>query len=91
MQRAIETRLVAWKNNPERLPLIIRGARQVGKTYSMKWLGENHFKRLAYFNFDEQPDLVGFFKTTKDVDRLIGQLVFAGGVAIDNDTVIIFD
>jgi predicted AAA+ superfamily ATPase len=91
MQRAIETRLVAWKNNPERLPLIIRGARQVGKTYSMKWLGENHFKRLAYFNFDEQPDLVGFFKTTKDVDRLIGQLVFAGGVAIDNDTLIIFD
>ena len=91
MQRAIESQLIAWKNNRARLPLIIRGARQVGKTYSMKWLGENHFKRIAYFNFDEQPDLVGFFKTTKDVERLISQLVFAGGVAIDTDTLIIFD
>jgi predicted AAA+ superfamily ATPase len=91
MQRSIESHLLSWKNKPGRLPLIIRGARQVGKTYTMKWLGENHFRRVAYFNFDERPDLAGFFKSNKDVDRLIQDLVFAGGVPIDQETLIIFD
>ena len=91
MQRNIEKHLVQWKWKRGRLPLIVRGARQVGKTHSMKWLGENHYARMAYFNFDERPDLRGIFAVGKDVDRIVKQLAIAAGVAIDEDTLLILD
>jgi predicted AAA+ superfamily ATPase len=57
MERSLQQTLIAWKNQPNRLPLILQGARQVGKTYIMKWFGQQEFERFAYFNFDERPEL----------------------------------
>ncbi len=75
MERNLQIQLIAWKNKPNRLPLILRGARQVGKTYLMKWLGQTHFQDVAYFNFDERPELRQFFQMHKDVDRITQSLV----------------
>lgn len=91
MDRSLQKELVAWKSKTNRLPLIIQGARQVGKTYLMKWLGENHFDDFAYFNFDERPELREFFETNKDVERIIGALSLISGVAINAKTLIILD
>ena len=91
MERAIQSQLVAWKNRSSKLPLIIRGARQVGKTYMMKWLGENHFPKWVYFNFDERPEIKQFFENNKDVNRILGSLSLISGVQIDENTLIVFD
>lgn len=91
MYRSIQSQLVSWKGKPFRLPLIIRGARQVGKTYIMKWLGENHFSSYAYFNFDERPELKEFFEKNKDINRILNSLSLISGKTIDENTLLIFD
>ncbi len=91
MERDLQYALLAWKNRAGRLPLIIQGARQVGKTYLMKWLGERHFQRFAYFNFDERPELCAFFQSNKDVDRITAVLSLASGIELGPDSLIIFD
>jgi len=91
MKRSLETQLIAWKSKSGRLPLIIQGARQVGKTYLMKWMGEEYFSQYAYFNFDERPELHEFFQLNKDADRLIESLSLISGVRIDRDTLVILD
>ena len=92
IRRNIEQKLVSWKESINRKPLILRGARQVGKTFSLKKFGENHFSNTVYFNFDEQPELKQFFTTTKDVNRILKNLAFVSGKKIDKDnTLIIFD
>jgi predicted AAA+ superfamily ATPase len=52
MQRKISKQLVAWKNNPKRMPLIVNGARQVGKTFILKEFGTLHFKHVVYINLE---------------------------------------
>lgn len=91
MFRTVQKHLVAWKEKPRRQPLIIQGARQVGKTYLMKWLGEAHFEKTAYFNFDERPELREFFEKNKDVEALIETLSLVSNVKIDTLTLVIFD
>lgn len=91
MRRDIESQLPNWKRKKNRMPLIIRGARQVGKTYIMKKFGESHFSKTAYFNFDEQTELKQFFETNKDVDRVIESLSLISGVKIERDTLLILD
>jgi predicted AAA+ superfamily ATPase len=91
MERALQSALQSWQKQPNRLPLIIQGARQVGKTYLMKWFGQAHFQEYAYFNFDERPELKDFFKTNKDVDRIINSLSLISGKTINANTLIIFD
>lgn len=91
MERALQSALLTWRNSSHRLPLIIQGARQVGKTYLMKWLGETHFEKYAYFNFDERPELKEFFKLNKEVDRIILSLSLISGIQINSETLIIFD
>jgi len=91
MERALQTALEHWKNAPNRLPLIIQGARQVGKTYLMKWFGQNHFDAYAYFNFDERPELNDFFRTNKDVDRILNSLSLISGLPIDAHSLLILD
>ena len=90
-KRNLEIDLVQWKNASNHKPLLINGARQVGKTYLMKWLGTQHFKKFAYFNFDEKPELAQFFENTKDVHRILENLSIVYGETIDTNTLIIFD
>jgi uncharacterized protein len=91
MERALQNVLQSWKNAPNRLPLIIQGARQVGKTYLMKWFGQTHFKNYAYFNFEERPELKDFFTSNKDVVRIINSLSLISGVPVNAETLLIFD
>ncbi len=90
-KRTLEVDLLDWKNNSNHKPLILNGARQVGKTYLMKWIGQTHFANVAYFNFDEKPELKQFFETTKDVNIIIENLELVNNGKIDSDTLIIFD
>ena len=90
-KRNLEANLIQWSVTPNCKPLILNGARQVGKTYLMKWLGTHHFKRFAYFNFDEKPELAQFFENTKDVHRILENLSIVYGEQIDAETLVIFD
>jgi len=91
MKRKIESQLIHWKNKSNRLPLILQGARQVGKTYLMNWLGENHFERKAYFNFDERPELKTYFEKNKDVEKILQSLSLIAGIPLDANSLVIFD
>ena len=88
MKRTLEKELLKWSNKPDRLPLIIQGARQVGKTYLMKWLGAIRYSKMAYLNFDERPELRTLFLSNKDVDRIIMELGYVVGFRIDSDTLV---
>ena len=91
-ERNAETRLKQWKQSPYRKPLILKGARQVGKTSLLKTLGSIEFEQTAYFNFDERPELKQFFEQTKDVKRILQNLSLVHGTLIvPEKTLIIFD
>ena len=62
MKRNAILELVQWKNSPERKPMVLRGARQVGKTWLMKEFGQNYYDNYVYFNFDEEDELNLFLK-----------------------------
>jgi predicted AAA+ superfamily ATPase len=92
IKRTIQNKLSAWKQAPDRKPLILQGARQVGKTWLLKHFGASEFDDVAYFNFEEQPDLKQFFENTKDVPRIIQNLSLLHGQSIlAQKTLIIFD
>ena len=92
MKRFITDSLIAWKNSKTRKPLILKGARQVGKTYILKEFGEKYYHDMVYFNFDHDEELSDLFKNTKDPKRIIEQLALASGKKIvPNDTLIFFD
>ncbi|OSI09451.1 ATP-binding protein [Neisseria zoodegmatis] len=92
MQRNIIQSLEKWKNQPKRKPLIIQGARQVGKTWVMKHFGEQHFAQVAYINFDNNPRMKTLFAGDYDINRLILGLKIESGVDIQaEDTLLIFD
>ena len=79
MQRLAMDKLAEWKNSPYRKPLILKGVRQVGKTWLLKEFGRISYKNTAYFNFDENPEYREFFASTKDVRRIVPNLSLAGG------------
>ena len=92
MQRFIMEKLIDWKNDKNRKPLILKGARQVGKTYILQEFGANYYENTAYFNFDHDYGLAELFLNTKDPKRIIEQLSLAAGKKINpNTTLIIFD
>ena len=92
INRSILRELIAWKEKPGRKPLILQGARQVGKTWLLKYFGNNYFRDVAYFNFDRQKELNQFFETTKDPKRILDNLSLVHGKAIlPQSTLIIFD
>ena len=83
MERLILNQLLNWKNSPYRKPLILKGVRQVGKTWILKEFGRR---------FDENEEYKQFFETTKDVNRLLQNLMLASGQKIlPEKTLIIFD
>ena len=84
--------LIKWKNNKNKKPLIIRGARQVGKTWLMKEFGEKNYKNFAYINFDRNTRMEQLFSGDMNIERIIQGLKLESGVNITaNDTLIIFD
>ncbi|HBY21168.1 MAG: ATPase [Clostridiales bacterium GWE2_32_10] len=84
--------LKRWKESSNRKPLIIRGARQVGKTWIMKKFGETCYEKLAYINFDNNERMESIFKGDLNIDKLIAGLQIEAGVNIDSsNTLIIFD
>ncbi len=92
MERLVMQKLVEWKESPYRKPLLLKGVRQVGKTWIMKEFGRQHYANIAYFNFDEDPEYRDFFKNTRDVKRIIPNLAMASGQPfIKEKTLIIFD
>ena len=92
MERLILNTLLKWKNSPYRKPLILKGVRQVGKTWILKEFGKRCYENTAYFNFDEHEEYKQFFETTKDVDRILQNLMLASGQKImPEKTLIIFD
>lgn len=82
--------LIKWKNSKYRKPLILKGARQVGKTYIVKEFGKENYEDVAYFNFDHDEDLYNIFERTKDPKRILEQLVFIHGKAIVPEKTLIF-
>jgi predicted AAA+ superfamily ATPase len=92
IERDIIKQLSDWKVKSNRKPLILQGARQIGKTWVMKSFGENSFKHTAYFNFDKNEELPQVFEGTKDVKRLLGKLaVYTKSPIEPQNTLIIFD
>lgn len=92
MNRNALKELLKWKNNINRKPMILRGARQVGKTWLMKEFGEKYYKSYVYFNFDEEIELKSIFEQSKKTSRIIELLSMISGVKIlPSETLIIFD
>ncbi|WP_249963404.1 ATP-binding protein [Histophilus somni] len=92
MKRTILHALQKWKEKSNRKPLIIQGARQVGKTWVMKHFGEQAFAKVAYINFDNNPRMKSLFAGDYDIQRLLLGLKIESGVDIHaEDTLIIFD
>lgn len=84
--------LEEWKNSKDRMPLIIRGARQVGKTWIMKEFGKNNYKKVAYVNFDGNNRMSRLFEGDFDIDRIIQGLKIETQIDINaQDTLLIFD
>ncbi len=92
MDRNSMIKLIEWKNSENRKPLIIRGARQVGKTWLMKEFGSIHYKSFVYFNFDEEDGLSSIFESNKNPNRIIELLGLLSNQKIEPaNTLIIFD
>ncbi len=91
MKRYILDDLRKWKNSKRRKPLILKGARQVGKTWILKEFGKDFTDGYAYFNFDRNEEYKQFFSLTKDVKRILSNLAISSGQKITKNTLIIFD
>lgn len=92
MERQIINKLIKWKEYPFRRPLILTGIRQVGKTWTLKEFGRLHYDNTAYFNFGENENYKQFFEGTKDIKRMLQNLMMASGQRIEPErTLVIFD
>lgn len=92
MKRQAIEKLYEWKNSAGRKPLIIRGARQVGKTWLMKEFGRLAFKNIVYINFDSNSDIAQLFAGNLDIPRLISGLeIFSRNKIVPQETLLIFD
>ncbi len=92
MERNAIENLMEWKASEERKPMVLKGARQVGKTWLMKEFGQRCYKNYVYFNFDEEDDLKSIFEANKNPHRLIELLsMIAGEKIFPAETLLIFD
>lgn len=92
MKRKAILDLINWKSGPERKPMVLKGARQVGKTWLMKEFGKNYYENFAYFNFDEEDELKSVFEANKNPRRIIELLsLIAGEKIFPGKTLIILD
>ena len=92
MKRDIYPKLVEWKHSDRRKPLIIKGARQVGKTYILHQFGKKEYNRIVYFNFEETPSLNELFEQTLNPTILLSKLSLQAGFDIKpKKDLIVFD
>ncbi len=94
MKRLVYNKLLEWKNKSDKVrkPLILRGARQVGKTWILEELGRNEFESVAYINFEEHQQLTSLFDADFDTERILRSIEIASGVKlVAGKTLIIFD
>ncbi len=92
MKRALYSALINWKNAPNRKPLILQGARQVGKTWLMKEFGKNEFEQVVYLNFESNERLKSMFMTDFDIKRIISIIEIEANHKIQSaTTLLIFD
>ena len=92
MKRDLYKLLEDWKLSNRRKPLILNGARQVGKTYALKHFGQNSYEKIAYLNFEKEEKLAQYFKDTLDPKQLIKILSIHTEVNIEpQNTLLIFD
>lgn len=91
MKRKIMQDLIRWKEKQKRKPLIIQGARQVGKTWILKHFGEEHFRNIAYINFDNNPRMEEVFRGDFNINRLLDAFQIETGAIVDPETLLIFD
>lgn len=90
-RNAIES-LLKWKKDEERKPMVLKGARQVGKTWLMKEFGKSYYEDFVYFNFDEEDELKSIFEVNKNPHRIIELLsMIVGKKILPEATLIIFD
>ena len=71
MKRKLYNALIEWKNDPERKPLVLEGARQVGKTWLLKEFGKNEYQNFVYVNFHDDPEAQEIFRVDLKVDRIM--------------------
>ena len=90
MYRKIMGFLEAWKESKHRKPLILQGARQVGKTYSILEFGRTHYENVAYFNFETNPKLNETFEENISPDYLIPILSHIAGQTIVKEKTLMF-
>ena len=92
MERIAINQLLDWKKRADKKPLIINGARQVGKTWLMKYFGKKYYKNTAYINFETNERMKNLFSVDLDVNRLLVNLAVESGQKIDpTETLMIFD
>jgi len=92
MQRIMTDKLVKWKENPDKKPLILQGVRQCGKTYILKEFGVEYYEDVFYCNFDDDKSLSDFFEPNLDPTRIIKDLsLFRNKDIKPHTTLIIFD
>ncbi len=94
LKRKIEQDLIKWKNTENHKPLIVKGCRQCGKTYSVKKFAEENYKYVVYINFFSNPDYVSVFSGSLEVDNLTMMMSAVLGpnvMFVPNETVIILD
>lgn len=91
MDRLIDKELIAWKESPDRLPLIIRGARQVGKSFAIEKLGREHFESLVVVNFELEPHFMSCFDSL-DPDTIISKIeLYTMQFITEGKTLLFFD
>lgn len=92
IEREIINKFKAWKEAPDRKPILLKGARQTGKTWAMETFGKECFKFCVKFDFDKQQELKSVFQATKDPQRLIRELtLYCNQPIIAGETLMIFD
>ena len=92
IERNIIRDLLEWKDSPRRKPLLLKGVRQCGKTWTLKHFGEKHFANVVEFTFDKDPGLASFFSGACDAKRILSRLsAYCGEKIVPQETLVIFD
>ena len=92
MKRTLYKKLISWKNGTKRKPLLLQGARQVGKTYLVNEFGHNEYSNYVYLNFEQNPNLVSLFKNELSPEKIINNIsLFIGRKINSTDTLLFFD